>query len=77
MAMVMWIGALLLGCGVVMSALSAVYRDQLSNSRADTEVGRTLEPRHGGMRFLGIGRNGPALLLIVVGAIILLFGALA
>jgi drug/metabolite transporter (DMT)-like permease len=70
MSAVMWFGALLVVCGVVTLALAAVHRGQLSDSHVDP--GRTLEP----WRMRGGGRNWPGLVLIAVGAITLLIGAL-
>lgn len=77
MATIMWFGALLVLCGVVMLALAAIYRGRLSDSHADPIAGRTLEPRRGGVGVLGIGQNWPGLLLITIGAIVLVAGAFA
>jgi|APFEC2959095171_1045051.scaffolds.fasta_scaffold13573_2 hypothetical protein len=73
MTAIMWFGALLVVCGVVTLALAAIHRGQLSSSHVDPIAGRTLEP----WRFLrGGGHNWPGLLLIAIGGITLLLGAL-
>ena len=71
----MWLGALLVICGVVQLAWSAINRGRLSDSHTDPLAGRTLEPSHRGLRFLGLGQTWPGLLLIAIGAIVLLSGA--
>ncbi|MGO4843814.1 hypothetical protein AB4144_67200, partial [Rhizobiaceae sp. 2RAB30] len=45
------------------------------NSHTDPVVGQTLEPPQRGVRFLGLGQNWLGLLLILIGAIVLLGGA--
>lgn len=75
MAAVMWFGALLVICGIVMLAFAAIYRGHLSDSHADPIAGRTLEPWRRGAVFFGTGRNWPGLLLVTIGAITLLAGA--
>lgn len=74
-ATTMWFGALLIICGIVLLARSAITRGQLSNSHTDPVVGQTLEPSQRGVRFLGLGQNWLGLLLILIGAIVLLGGA--
>lgn len=72
---VMWFGALLVFCGIVVLAWSAINRGRLSNSHTDPLAGQTLEPTHRGVRFLGLGQNWPGILLILIGALVLLAGA--
>ena len=67
------IGALLILTGIVYMAGAAIYRGRMSDPHIDpVEDAPTLEPRHRGMRFLGLKANWPGLLLVAVGAIMLL-----
>lgn len=70
----MWLGALLIICGFVVLAGSTINRGRLSDSHTDPLAGRTLEPSHRGLRFLGLAQNWPGILLILIGAIILVAG---
>jgi len=68
------VGALLLLGGIVYMATAAIYRGRMSDPHpkpTDTAT-RTLEPRHRGLRFLGLATNWPGLLMIVVGGLMLL-----
>jgi hypothetical protein len=68
------IGALLFFAGVVYMAIAAIRRGRLSDpgrNPGDT-TDRTLEPRQGGLGFLGFEANWPGLLLIAAGAVLLL-----
>ena len=67
------IGALLILTGIVYMAGTAIYRGRMSDPHIDpVEDAPTLEPRHRGLRFLGLKANWPGLLLVAVGAIMLL-----
>ena len=68
------IGALLIFAGVVYMAIAAIRRGRLSDpsrNPGDT-TDRTLEPRQGGLEFLGLAANWPGLLMMAVGALLLL-----
>ena len=71
-----WIGAVLVICGLVYMARAAIFRGDLSEPHATGyEPGSvTLEPEHRGMRFLGVKANWPGIVLVVAGALLLLFG---
>jgi hypothetical protein len=67
------IGALLILCGLVYMAGAAIYRGRMSDPRpnpTDT-TDRTLEPRHRGLRFLGLKPNLAGLAIIVFGILLL------
>ena len=67
------IGALLILTGIVYMAGTAIYRGRMSDPHIDpVEDAPTLEPRHRGLRFLGLKANWPGLLLVAIGAIMLL-----
>ena len=67
------IGALLILTGIVYMAGAAIYRGRMSDPHIDpVEDAPTLEPRHRGLRFLGLRANWPGLLLVAIGAIMLL-----
>lgn len=73
MMMSIWLGAILIICGVLYMALTAIYRGRLSDPHLSSERTETLEPPGRGLRFLGVKSNWPGLILIVVGAILLVF----
>jgi len=67
------IGALLVLSGIVYMAGAAIYRGRMSDPHVDpSDDAPTLEPRHRGLRFLGLKANWPGLLLVAIGAIMLL-----
>ena len=71
-----WIGAVLVIGGLVYMARAAIFRGDLSEPHA-TAYGpgsMTLEPEHRGLRFLGVKANWPGIVLVIVGALLLLFG---
>jgi hypothetical protein len=73
--LVIWLGALLVLAGVVLLAAQAIWRGRLSERRSSpSAVADTLEPRHRGMRFLGLGSTWPGILLAVAGGLLLLTG---
>ena len=71
------IGALLVLCGVVYMAGAAIYRGRMSDPHFNpNDTARTLEPRHRGLRFLGVRANWPGLLIITIGGLMLLLPSL-
>ena len=66
-------GALLVLCGILYMARTAIWWGSLSGLRSS--VPDTLEPSRRGMRFLGLGANWPGILLMAIGAVLLLSGA--
>jgi hypothetical protein len=75
MLIIFWLGALLVVCGVVLTAAPPIWRARLSGrrSRSATAAAGTLEPRRPGSGF-GLKRTWPGLALIALGAILLLVG---
>ena len=70
-----WLGALLVGIGVVFMAAQPIWRGRLSGRQSRSAVASdTLEPRQPGAG-LGLAANWPGLVLIALGAILLLAGA--
>jgi hypothetical protein len=68
------IGALLALAGIVYMAMAAIKRGKLSDpdpNPTDT-VQPTLEPRHRGMRFLGLSVNWPGLAMFVGGLVLII-----
>ncbi len=66
------IGALLVVCGLLYMAGAAVYRGSMSEPHSSDGEPAGLEPRHRGLRFLGLKANWPGLLAAAVGAFLLL-----
>jgi hypothetical protein len=75
--MVIGLGALLVFGGVLYMVRAVIWRGSLSGSGASRSgpVPDTLEPPQRGLGFLGLGPNWPGFLLIAIGAILLLWGA--
>ena len=73
-----WLGALLIICGVVYAAAQPILQGRLSRLRpvSPTRPGNTLEPERPAKGF-GLRSNWPALLMIGLGAILMLFWAAA
>lgn len=70
-------GAFLFICGVLVMTWEALGRRRLSEPPHPFENDpQTLEPGHQGLRFLGLTRNWHAAVLMALGAILLLFGAI-
>lgn len=68
------VGALLVTCGLLYMAGVAIYRGRMTDPNSSPrEQGLTLEPRHRGLRFLGLRANWPGLLIAAIGALMLLF----
>ncbi|MDW6026046.1 hypothetical protein SAZ10_30235 [Mesorhizobium sp. BAC0120] len=76
MVSILWIGALLVVCGILVMARKAIFRDELSEPHAspDEPGGVTLEPERRGLRFLGLRANWPGVALIAIGAVLLFVG---
>ena len=76
MVPIVWIGALLLICGLVYMARAAIFRGDLSEPHATGYDPRsvTLEPERRGLRFLGVQANWPGMVMVAAGAVLLLFG---
>jgi hypothetical protein len=70
------IGALLVIGGILFMARTAIFRGNMSEPHATaTQPGNvTLEPNRRGLRFLGLGPNWPGILMMVLGALMLLWG---
>lgn len=70
------LGALLVIGGIVSMAVRVVSRGRMSDPRSSPgQVPRkTLEPRTGGLGFLGVKTNWLGLLLIAAGVILMLSG---
>jgi hypothetical protein len=66
------IGALFVFCGLLYMAGIAVYRGQMSEPHSSNGESAGLEPRHRGLRFLGLKANWPGLVVAAVGAVMLL-----
>lgn len=73
----MW--AVLTGAALIIGGLVFLFRPTLrrkpSNPHLTAQDGATLEPRRQGLRFLSLARNWPALAVIAVGAVLLVFGS--
>ncbi len=71
-----WLGALLIICGVVYMAAQPMLQGRLSRVRPVTPArpGNTLEPERPAKGF-GLTSNWPGLLMMALGAILLLFWA--
>ncbi|WP_082336900.1 hypothetical protein [Rhizobium ecuadorense] len=72
----MW--AILIGAALIIGGVVVLFRSALSRRPSDPhqmpQGGSTLEPRHQGLRFLGVSQNWPAMAVIAVGALLLAFG---
>ena len=66
------IGALFVACGLLYMAGIAVYRGRMSEPHLSNGESAGLEPRHRGLRFLGLKANWPGLVVAAVGAVMLL-----
>ena len=76
MMLAVWIGAVLVICGVVYMARVAIFLGDLSAPHATAyDPGAvTLEPERRGLRFVGLQATWPGIVMLVVGALLLLFG---
>jgi uncharacterized protein YjeT (DUF2065 family) len=70
-------GAILVVGGIIYMAFEALWGKRLSGPTRTVggQARGTLEPRPQGLGFLGLTRNWPGMALLVVGAVLLLFGA--
>lgn len=68
-------GALLIGAGLLYAVWVAISARRLSTppKHPDNENRPTLEPGGQGLRFLGLNRNWPALVLMAIGAALLIY----
>ena len=66
------IGGLLVLCGLLYMAGSAIRHGRLSDARLKQGRTPTLEPQRRTLAFLGPKANWPGLLLIVLGAVLLI-----
>ena len=69
------LGALLVLCGVLYMARTAIRWGPLSGPDSSRPARDTLEPPRRSVRFLGLGTNWPGILLMAIGAILLVSGA--
>ncbi|WP_223216491.1 hypothetical protein [Rhizobium mesosinicum] len=73
----MW--AILIGAALIIGGMLIFFSSTLRRRSTDPhqmpQGGSTLEPRHQGIRFLGVSQNWQALTIIAVGALLLAFGA--
>jgi hypothetical protein len=69
------LGALMLIGGVLYTLWQALARKPLTDPSRLSRAEQTLEPRRQGVAFLGLTRNWPGVVLMVLGAICLLYGA--
>ncbi|ATU94586.1 hypothetical protein [Phyllobacterium zundukense] len=69
------VGAILVIAGVLYSVWVALSHRKLSRppQSSDSENAASLEPRRQGLRFLGLTKNLPAAIVIVIGAALLLY----
>jgi hypothetical protein len=71
----MGLGALLVLCGILYMARTAILRGPLSGPDSSRPVRGTLEPPRRGLGFLGLGTSWPDILLMAIGAVLLVSGA--
>ena len=74
--LLIWLGALMILCGVLFMATQAIWRGRLSQARRpqSTVPAPTLEPRDRGGAF-GLKANWPGFALVALGVILLFVGA--
>jgi hypothetical protein len=73
-----WLGVLLVIAGLLYLARQSIWRGRMSDattSRVEPQT-PTLEPTQRGVSFLGLGSNWPGIVMMAVGAILLLSGAI-
>jgi hypothetical protein len=75
--LLIWLGALCIVGGVLLLAVSPIWRGRLSGRRSRSAViaDGTLEPRRPGAGF-GLKTSWPGFALIAVGALLMLVGAM-
>lgn len=76
--LVIWLGGFLVIAGLLLLARQIIWRGQMSEATSSSAASRspTLEPARRGVRFLGLGSNWPGIVMMAVGAILLLSGAI-
>ncbi|MCV0396626.1 MAG: hypothetical protein K5872_12710 [Rhizobiaceae bacterium] len=75
--LIIWLGALLVVCGLIYMIYGALRRGRLSGTvrPAPAPKDGTLEPRRHGLGFLGLTGNLPGLALMGAGFLLMLLGA--
>ncbi len=75
--LIIWLGALLVVCGLLYMAYEALRRGRLSGTRRPPPAvpDGTLEPRRHGVGFLGLTGNWPGFALMALGFVLMLIGA--
>lgn len=75
--LIIWLGALLVVCGLIYMVYEALRRGRLSGTERPAPGPRdgTLEPRRHGLGFLGFAGNWPGLALMGAGFLLMLIGA--
>ena len=73
--LIIWLGALLVVCGLIYMVYEALRRGRLSGTKRSppTQDG-TLEPRRHGVGFLGLTGNWPGFALMGLGFLLMLVG---
>lgn len=73
-----WLGVLLVIAGLLYLARQSIWRGRMSDASTSrtTPQNPTLEPTRRGVGFLGLGSNWPGIVMMAVGAILLLSGAI-
>lgn len=74
---IIWLGALLVVCGLIYMVYEALRRGRLSGTERPAPAPKdgTLEPRRHGVGFLGLTGNWPGLALMGAGFLLMLLGA--
>lgn len=74
---IIWLGALLVVCGLIYMVYEALRRGRLSGTQRPTAGVKdgTLEPRRHGVGFLGLTGNWPGAVLMGAGFLLMLLGA--
>jgi hypothetical protein len=74
---IIWLGALLVVCGLTYMVYEALRRGRLSGTQRPAPAPKdgTLEPRRHGLGFLGLAGNWPGLALMAAGFLLMLLGA--
>ncbi|WP_208247289.1 hypothetical protein WGT02_25280 (plasmid) [Rhizobium sp. T1470] len=72
----MWV--IMIGAVLVIGGFLYLFRQALSRRLSEphqlAQGSQTLEPQHQGLRFLGLSKNWPGLVIIALGALLLAFG---
>lgn len=75
--LMIWLGVLLVVCGLLYMVYEALRRGRLSGTRRPPPAPRdgTLEPQTHGVGFLGLSGNWPGFALMAAGFVLMLIGA--